>query len=122
MNPFQKSLNEYIDAKDITIYALAKISGIERSFLQKMKNGSRIPTDEKIVHTLSQSLMLTPSETMELLKAYRITKMGEENYYRREQVRNIITSFCDTQITSQLITNNHTTQALELKEKWLKPY
>lgn len=116
MNPFQKSLNEYIDAKDITIYALAKISGIERSFLQKMKNGSRIPNDEKIVHTLSQALMLTPSETMELLKAYRITKMGEENYYRREQVKNIITSFCDTQITSQLITNNNTTQALELKE------
>ena len=37
MNPFQKLLNEYIDAKDITIYALAKISGIERSFVQKIK-------------------------------------------------------------------------------------
>lgn len=116
MNPFQKLLNEYIDAKDITIYALAKISGIERSFVQKIKNGSRIPTDENIVHTLSQALMLTPSETMELLKAYRITKMGEENYYRREQVKNTITSFCDTQITSCLISNNNTTQALELKE------
>ena len=112
MNPFQKLLNEYIDAKDITIYALAKISGIERSFVQKIKNGSRIPTDENIVHTLSQALMLTPSETMELLKAYRITKMGEENYYRREQVKNTITSFCDTQITSRLITNNNNTQAL----------
>lgn len=116
MNPFQKLLNEYINNKDITVYALAKISGIERSFVQKIKNGSRIPTDENIVHSLSQALMLTPSETMELLKAYRITKMGEENYYRREQVKNTITSFCDTQITSRLITNNNTTQALELKE------
>lgn len=116
MNPFQKLLNEFIDAKDMTIYALAKISGVERSFVQKMKNGSRIPTDEKVVHTLAQALMLTPSETMELLKAYRITKMGEENYYRREQVKNTITSFCDTQITSQLITNNITTQALDLKD------
>lgn len=116
MNPFQKLLNEFIDAKDMTIYALAKISGVERSFVQKMKNGSRIPADENVVHTLAQALMLTPSETMELLKAYRITKMGEENYYRREQVKNTITSFCDTQISSQLITNNITTQALELKE------
>lgn len=116
MNPFQKLLNEHINNKDITVYALAKISGIERSFVQKIKNGSRIPTDENIVHSLSQALMLTPSETMELLKAYRITKMGEENYYRREQVKNTITSFCDTQITSRLITNNNTTQALELKE------
>ena len=116
MNPFQKLLNEFITAKDMTIYALAKISGVERSFVQKMKNGSRIPTDEKIVHTLAQALMLTPSETMELLKAYRITKMGEENYYRRELVKNIITSFCDTQVTSRLITNNITTQALELQD------
>ena len=116
MNPFQKLLNEHINNKDITVYALAKISGIERSFVQKIKNGSRIPTDENIVHSLSQALMLTPSETMELLKTYRITKMGEENYYRREQVKNTITSFCDTQITSSLITNNNTTQALELKE------
>lgn len=116
MNPFQKLLNEYINNKDITVYALAKISGIERSFVQKMKNGSRIPTDENVVHTLAQALMLTPSETMELLKAYRITKIGEENYYRREQVKNTITSFCDNQITSQLITNNITTQAMELKD------
>ena len=50
MNPFQKLLNEYINNKDITVYALAKISGIERSFVQKIKNGSRIPTDENIVH------------------------------------------------------------------------
>ena len=29
MNPFQKLLNEFITAKDMTIYALAKISGVE---------------------------------------------------------------------------------------------
>ena len=45
MNPFQKFLNEFINAKSMTIYALAKISSVERSFVQKMKNGSRIPTE-----------------------------------------------------------------------------
>lgn len=53
MNPFQKFLNEFINAKSKTIYALAKISGVERSFVQKMKNGSRIPTE-------ISSIWLTP--------------------------------------------------------------
>lgn len=116
MNPFQKLLNEFIDAKEVTVYALAKISGVERSYIQKMKNGTRMPNDEAFVHSLAQALMLTPAETMELVQAYRITKMGEDNFYRREHVKNIITSFCDTQITSKLITHNNNTQALDLQE------
>ena len=70
MNPFQKLLNEYIDAKDITIYALAKISGIERSFVQKIKNGSRIPTDENI----ESFSMAIASDTLDVYTFSRYTK------------------------------------------------
>lgn len=114
MNPFQKLFIEYIDAKEVTIYTLAKISGVERSYLQKMKNGTRLPTEEAVVHSLSHALMLTPSESIEFLQAYRITKMGEDVYYRRQHVKDIISSFCDTQIVSPLITTHNLTSELDL--------
>ena len=44
MQEFHKLLTRFINEKNTTIYTLAKNTGIERSYIQKMKSGSRIAT------------------------------------------------------------------------------
>lgn len=103
MQEFHKLLTSFINEKNTTIYTLAKNTGVERSYIQKMKSGSRIPADKKIILKLAKGLMLTANETTELVEAYSIAKMGEGKYYQRTFVQNIITSFAELQTKNSLI-------------------
>ena len=90
MSVFSEKLNEYITASNIKISVLAKLSGVERSYIQKMMSGDRIPTSEEVIQQLSQTLMLSPSQHRILNEAYSITRMGEAVYYRRVLVKRLI--------------------------------
>ena len=90
MSVFSEKLNEYITASNIKISALAKLSGVERSYIQKMISGDRIPTSEEVIQQISQTLMLSPNQHRILNEAYSITKMGEAVYYRRVLVKRLI--------------------------------
>lgn len=116
MTHFQELLSEFLKIKNTTIYTLAKLSGVERSHIQKMKSGSRIPANEETVINLSQALMLTPSENAEFIRAYRIAKMGEHNYYRRQFVKEIVESFYDVRSSSAIITESATQSSLHMKQ------
>lgn len=90
MSVFSEKLQECITRANIKIASLAKISGVERSFIQKMLTGERIPSDPEILRQLSDALMLTPPERRMLTEAYSISKMGEVIYYRRLLVKRLI--------------------------------
>lgn len=130
MSLFSEKLSEYVAQKNIKIYQLSKLSGIERTWLQKMLNGSRKPSSKTQVLHLAQALSLTMEETQELLDLYAILEMGEENWNRRRSVRKLIQSlrigenpmvvempasefsFPDCQDTVVLSTSFHLNQAL----------
>ena len=59
-----------------------------------MKVGKRMPANIADVNAIAKAMMLNPSETAELLRAYHISHMGEENFFRREHVSKIISEFC----------------------------
>ena len=80
MSLFSEMLARFVDSKSIKIYQLANLCGIERSWLQKMLTGKRKPADQEQVMNLSQALALTYTETQQLMNAYRILEMGEENW------------------------------------------
>ncbi len=90
MSVFSEKLQECITRANIKIASLSKISGVERSFIQKMLTGERIPGDPEVLRQLSDALMLTPPERRMLNEAYSISKMGEVIYYRRLLVKRLI--------------------------------
>lgn len=111
MQEFHKLLTRFINEKNTTIYTLAKNTGIERSYIQKMKSGARVPAEKGTILKLAKGLMLTANETAELVEAYSIAKMGEGKYFQRTFVQNIISSFAEVQTQNSLIlecnTQNH---------------
>ena len=90
MSVFSEKLQECITRSNIKIASLSKISGVERSYIQKMLTGERIPGDPEVLRQLADALMLTPSERRILTEAYAISKMGEVIYYRRLLVKRLI--------------------------------
>ena len=73
MSVFSEKLQEYIQKSNMKIAALSKLSGVERSFIQKMLTGERIPGDPAVLQQLSEVLMLTPSQHRILSEAYALS-------------------------------------------------
>ena len=116
MTIFADTLRKYLDSKSTTIYNIAKISGVERTMIQHMKAGKRLPSNVSDVQSLAKAMMLNLSETEELIRAYNITHMGEENYFRREHVSKIISGFYDMNTASKLILPKGSQDTLEMNE------
>lgn len=90
---FSEKLSKYVTQKNIKVYQLSRLSGIERTWLQKMLTGSRKPSNKTQILLLAQALSLTNGETEELLDLYSILEMGEEKWNRRRNVMRLIQSF-----------------------------
>ncbi len=90
MSVFSEKLHEYISRADMKIAALSKYSGVDRSFIQKMLSGQRVPSDISTINRLADALMLTPLERRSLLEAHAISRMGEEVYHRRTTVKRLL--------------------------------
>ncbi|MEE0857915.1 MAG: helix-turn-helix domain-containing protein [Acutalibacteraceae bacterium] len=67
---------------DTSIYSLYKITGIERTKLQRIKNGQRLPSNEDI-EKISRALSLTVFEKKRLYQALEIETIGEDKYKSR---------------------------------------
>ena len=65
-----------------TIYRLSKITGIERTKLQRIKSGQKLPTKEEL-DLICISLYLSPEEKFKLTKEYEIAIIGEDRYKSR---------------------------------------
>lgn len=117
MQEFHKLLTRFINEKNTTIYTLAKNTGIERSYIQKMKSGARVPAEKSTILKLAKGLMLTANETAELVEAYSIAKMGEGKYFQRTFVQNIISSFAEVQTQNSLILECNTQNNLVMQNE-----
>lgn len=68
--------------KNETIYNISKNSGVERTKLQRIKSGERLPSKSD-VEKIAKALCLTNVEKASLLKALEINLIGEEKYRSR---------------------------------------
>lgn len=106
MHIFSDMLRGFLKDRSMTVSELSRISGIERSFLQKIVTGTRMPSDTPAARRIAASLMLTPNETEQLISCYEITKVGEEAYYSRREISDMLKIIDD--ITVKAITGNET--------------
>lgn len=117
MTLFADTLKKYLDTKNTTIYTISKISGVDRTMIQHMKVGKRMPANVADVTAIAKAMMLNPSETAELLRAYHISHMGEENFFRREHVSKIISGFYDMNSADELVIPTGVQDMLDMQEQ-----
>lgn len=116
MTLFADKLRYFLEEKNTTVYSISKITNIDRTMIQHMKAGRRLPSKTQDVLTIAKALMLTPNEEEELLNSYHISHMGEENFYRRRQVSQIISSFYDMNVVDSLVLPADTQQKLQVTQ------
>ena len=80
MSSFAQKLKYYVEKSGQTIYSVSVTSGVERTMVHKMIKGDRIPSNKDIVLAIARTLLLSPSDTDELITAYEISLRGESAY------------------------------------------
>ena len=90
MSIFSQKLCGYVENASMKVATLSRLSGVERSYIQKMLSGERLPKEYSILLRLAEALMLTPAESSSLRDAYEISKMGESVYSRHMAVKDLL--------------------------------
>ena len=90
MSLFSEELKRLVKEKKAAVYDMAKRCQIDHSSLYQMMNGKRLPASEAVVNQIGEYLKLSPDIQGQLLEKYRIMRMGEETYYRRRYVKELI--------------------------------
>jgi hypothetical protein len=113
MDSFSKVLKDHISRLDIKIQSLAFISGVDRSLIQKMIKGDRVPADKDILERIILCLMLTPRQAVELRNLYHIARIGEEVYQRHLLVKEVLECFGTVYNKSDSIIRTNYTHTFE---------
>lgn len=90
MSIFSEKLKEYIEQKKVSVYALAKSCGMDRSNMYKIVQGTRQPMSDECIENISHTLCLSPFEKSKLLEAWRISRNGEYIYYESKLIFSFI--------------------------------
>lgn len=89
MTRFSKRIEELIDESGETVQSLAEMGKINRTTLQRLKTGERLPT-KKVFDNLCKALRLSNAEVEELQTLLEITQVGERCYYNRQKIVELI--------------------------------
>lgn len=74
----------------MTIYMVAQSSGVNRTLIHRMANGTRIPTQKETVSFIAKAMLLSPTDTNDLLEAYEMSKRGESAYRQLQLVKQLL--------------------------------
>ncbi|HAZ05674.1 MAG TPA: hypothetical protein DCY58_04510, partial [Acetobacterium sp.] len=85
MTRFSKKIEELINESGETVQSLAEMGKINRTTLQRIKSGERLPTP-KVFECLCKALRLSTTEIEELQALQEITQVGERCYYNRQKI------------------------------------
>lgn len=92
MSNFSEKCKELVRKNNTNVYQLAKYSGMERTALQKMISGSRLPASIDKVKEFCACLQLSISEEKELVELYKMEKVGKNIYESRKEIKVLISS------------------------------
>jgi hypothetical protein len=89
MSLLSKKIEEYIMESGETIQSLAEIGNFNRTTLQRVKSGERLPT-AAFFKKLTRVLRLSPAEEAELETMLAIAQVGEGTYANRQKIIELI--------------------------------
>lgn len=93
MSVFSDLLQNYIHEKKVKVMALAKYCELERSTIYKFINGKREPMSAELVEQIAHFIKLTPQETYQFKEAWKMARMGENDYYIRKSIEHFLSDF-----------------------------
>lgn len=89
MSEFSSKCREYIKNTGETVYQLSASSGLDRTSLQRMITGKRLPGTD-FVRQFCDSIRINPAQRQELMELYKIEKIGKEVYYNRKYIQELL--------------------------------
>ncbi len=89
MTRLSKRIAELIEESGETVQSLAELGKINRTTLQRVKTGERLPT-KKVFDNLCKALRLSNAETEELQTLLEMTQVGERIYFNRQKIVELI--------------------------------
>lgn len=99
---FGKLLKEYIQKQNLTIYQLAKETGIDRSFLQGVLNGKR-KLPKKRFSDIVNSNYFTVNQVHDLCEQYFLERFGKDKVERFECIEKGIKGEIKDELNSEFI-------------------
>ena len=115
MSVFSDLLQNYIHEKKVKVMALAKYCELERSTIYKFINGKREPMSAELVEQIAHFIKLTPQETYQFKEAWKMARIGENDYYIRKSIEHFLSDFPNRSSSSlHNITPPHTHENLTI--------
>lgn len=99
MSDFSSKCREYLKDTGENVYQLSAYSGLDRTSLQRMITGKRLPGID-FVRQFCDSLRINPSQRRELMELYKIEKIGKEIYYNRKYIQELLGVISSRQVIS----------------------
>lgn len=100
MSDFSNKCREYLKDTGENVYQLSASSGLDRTSLQRMITGKRLPGID-FVRQFCDSLRINPSQRRELMELYKIEKIGKEIYYNRKYIQELLGVISSQQVISR---------------------
>ncbi|KIR03008.1 hypothetical protein P261_01823 [Lachnospiraceae bacterium TWA4] len=94
MSEFSTELKRVFDENGIKIYPFAEGTGLDRTTLQRMNSGKKLPS-RQFVKTVLDHLPISTSEREYLEYLFYIEKIGLKAYHRRCAVKDMMENFCE---------------------------
>ena len=91
MSAFSSHLQALFQQTGLSVYAMSKACGVERTFLHKILNGTRLPASEGVVEQIAAAMQVDQAEASVLYRQYQVCRDGEEAVERREAVERLLT-------------------------------
>lgn len=100
MSQFSEKCKQLLSENGYNVYRLSQTASLERTTLQRMVSGKRLPNIE-FVQNFCHALRISPFEEAELIKLYKIESMGEAAYRNEEALIKLLKKL------TELETNNY---------------
>lgn len=92
MSEFSDKCRAYIEKSNTNVYQISKKSGLDRTMLQKMVKGTKIPSPP-FFEKFCDFLVINKVEKQELEELFKIERIGRDVYTRRCEIDKLFSDF-----------------------------
>lgn len=96
MSDFSEKCKELMAENETNVYRLSNSTSLERTTLQRMVTGKRLPNLD-FVKQFCNALRMSASEREQLMELYKIEQIGMESYQKRKLIQSMLTMLSSTE-------------------------
>lgn len=112
MSRFSEKCKQILEENGTNVYRLANNTGLERTTLQRMITGKRLPHME-FVKQFCKELRFCGEEEKQLMELYQMERIGEGTYRNRQMIHSILNHLEEEPLGLQVYTEMEEERPLE---------